>query len=189
MTLETYPQIRKTHRGQVLRSKKLNRIISRLNDVKLGGLPRQATHVTGVEFQQFRVKSIGFDGLVGHKFENGTEDNLDVEIALPYELQKTFIETNQANISAQVGGVSYTHAFIAGSGGSIGRVNRVAVSGSNTENQLIVPVYYLDAMVIAMKIPPSYSVAGLAPGDLTATGPLVQYGLIYVNGIGRAWAV
>jgi hypothetical protein len=86
---------------------------------------------SALQTTRYRVKSVGDDYLVCNQWDGTTAGTADIKIAKPFRLRKTPFHGKTITYDD---GVSVTYAYSS-------NFNRNATSGSETENQIIIPEY------------------------------------------------
>ena len=157
--------VRKGKRGDAITATRWNQLVDPINDslrAATGSRPVSPVKAAKPTHQRFRVKSVGIDVLICREWDGTTEGAIDVNVALPYLLQRTPFDGNTRN------GVTYTYT---------NNFTRTASDGSTVETQRITPDYVVDDEIVAVAV-------GTVLGGFNE----ITSDWIDANLDGRAWA-
>ena len=140
MKAPTQRIVRRWKRNDPITASRSNHVVDVVNDSLRGATGSRQTSpfkAARPTHQRFRIKAVGIDVLVCREWDGTTEGTVDVNVALPYILQRTPFD------GQVIGGITYTYT---------NNFTRTATDGSTVETQKITPDYLINEEIVAVAV-------------------------------------
>lgn len=154
--------------GEPLDHRKMNQVVVQVAALTKGARPPQQVYpvpgdVPPPAMQRLKIVSIAGDYLICNPFKGAAPDTTSqIQVAKPFELRRSVVAWN---------GLTFTYT---------GDQARTATSGSDTEDQVVVPLYVAGDIILAAK--------NIIGGVDVTLGSGEDMGWIDLNLAARAWA-